>query len=125
VLHALPGRVRIHLPVLKRAPLHDTGAVDLVARVLSAPAGITEVVPCVVTGNVLVRFDEEQLEADDVLRYFRAATRLCVTNRDLLENLTPTRLQEAEERLCEWLRGRLSYRLNLDGNSKIPEHVLE
>ena len=124
VLHALPGRLRIHLPLLKRLPIENGGAVQFVARVLSVPTGITEVAPCLVTGNVLVNYDAERLTADDVLRYLRSATQLCLSNRDRLEGLTAGRLQEVEERLCKWLSGQLSYRLELDGNARIPEDVL-
>ena len=124
VLHRLPGRLRIHLPLLERLPSRNGGAVEFAARLLSVPKGIKEVTPCVLTGNVLIRYDAEHLTDGDVLRYLQAVTQLCVTNRDRLEALTADSLHEAEGRLCQWLNEKISYRLDLDGDMRIPSDVL-
>jgi len=124
IVHRLPGRLRIHLPLLKRLPRENSGAVAIVARLLSLPDGISEVAPCLETGNVVIRYNAALHTDDDVLRYLHALTQLCVTNRDLLESLSAEHLFECEERLCTWLKEKLAYRLELDGSMRIPDDVL-
>ena len=124
LLHRLPGRVRIHLPVLKRLGKDNPGVVAFVTRLLSVPPGLSEVAPCPITGNVLIRFDGERLKAEDVVRFVRAAARLCLANQDKLGKVPVDRLPEIEDRLAAWLKERITYRLEFDGDLRIPEDVL-
>jgi hypothetical protein len=124
VVHELPGRLRIHLPLLDRLPSENGKTVDVVARLLSVPNGVEEVSPCLITGNVLIRYDSRRLAPQEVLLYLKAITRLIVHNRDRFETMTAEQFHECEDNLRGWLSGKLSYRLELDGNVRIPDHVL-
>jgi hypothetical protein len=124
VVHELPGRMRIHLPLLDRLPSENGDTVDMVARLLSVPQGVEEVSPCLITGNVLIRYDSRRLTAQEVLHYLTAITQLVVRNHDRFEIMTAGHFHQCEERLRGWLSAKLSYRLELDGNVRIPDHVL-
>ena len=65
VVHALPGRLRIHAPGWARA---DRAQLD--ERLRSLP-GVEHVRASAATGNVLVRFDSSQLDQDRVLAALR------------------------------------------------------
>lgn len=123
VLHALPGRLRIHLPLLKRLPEND-GIVSLVADLLSVPEGIAEVAPNTATGNVLLRYDGSRLSRDEVMGYLQSVTRICVSHRDRLESVPKERIPEVGERLRIWLGETVSARLHLDPDARVPDDVL-
>lgn len=124
VVHALPGRLRVHLPLLKQVPSSEAYAVARVTRLICAPDAIEEAAPDLRTGNVLIRYDAETLSQSDVLRYLRGVTQLWLTNQSRLSALPPERYGEIEERLQVWLRGRVTYRLHLDGDARIPDELL-
>ena len=124
ILHQLPGRIRFHLPILKRLPKTHGATAELVARLLSVPEGIAEVSPCLTTGNVLVRFDSNNLTSDHVLKYMNTVTQLSMHNRDQLERFETNDFPEIEMRLRNWLSNEVSSTLELDGKLRIPEDVL-
>jgi hypothetical protein len=124
-LHKLPGRIRVHMPLLKRLPLDSLAAAQATARLLSAPDGIDEAVPSVKTGNVLVRYDAGRVSEEDVLRYLRSVTEIFVANRDRLTGLDAERLRAAEDRIRDWLTQNITYRLELRGDLRIPDEVLD
>lgn len=124
VVHALPGRLRVHLPLLKQVPAADADWVVRVARLLSAPDAIKDATPDLRTGNVLIQYDAHALTQGDVLRYLRGVTQLWLTNQSRLMALPPERRGDIEERLQEWLRAQVTYRLHLDGHAKIPNELL-
>jgi hypothetical protein len=124
VAHALPGRLRVHLPLLKQVPSSEADAVARVARLICAPDAIEHAAPDLRTGNVLIRYDADALTQADVLHYLRGVTELWLTNRAQLAGLTPQRYGAIEERLHEWLRAQVTYRLHLDGHARIPDELL-
>ncbi|MGQ9680945.1 MAG: HMA2 domain-containing protein [Anaerolineae bacterium] len=62
-LHVIEGRMRVHVPGVKDRP---RVAVE-VERYLGAVPGVSEVRANPVTGNVLVRYDEEIVGHQDLL----------------------------------------------------------
>ena len=124
VVHQLPGRLRIHLPLLQRIGGENGSVVDLAARLVAVPDGITDVQAAPATGNVLVQYDAEALDAEDVQRYLHALTRMCVANRARFARTTTEAAQQAEKRLRDWLRTRLNDDLDLEGDLRIPDDVL-
>lgn len=124
VVHRLPGRLRIHIPLLRRVPPEHSGAVAFVARMLEVPEGIVSVSPCLTTANVLIRYDSDRISDDDILRFLRAVTQLAVKNRFFIQGLTLERLLASEDSLREWLTNTISQRLEFDSRSRIPDDVL-
>jgi cation-transporting ATPase I len=69
ILHALPGRLRVHLPQGTQ-----TNPRGLERRLKQTP-GVRRVECNPITGNVLIRFDERTTNADAVLTALRSARR--------------------------------------------------
>jgi hypothetical protein len=122
--HQLPGRVRLHLPVLRRLPEGEGELVDLVARLLAAPEAIRRVEPNRITGSAVVRYDADRVSAGDVLAYAEAVTRLAVANRAALAGLPRERYAEVEPKLAAWLRQTVTDRLRMTDAPRIPDDVL-
>lgn len=125
VLHALPGRLRLHVPGLKRWGRDHDALVSLTARLLAAPAGIHDVSPCVATGNILVRYDAEQLSEDELVAFLDSFLRIVMAHRADLSKARPRDLTIVETRLRQWLSGALSHRLYLDRRLRVPADVFQ
>ena len=123
LLHALPGRLRLHAPFLKRYGKEFPELVEMAARLLTLPEEIEEVSPNPISGNVLLRYDPDKISQEDVVAFFRAVLRCCVRDRDLLARVLNERPDTVEQELCDWMRAALSRRLYLDPGVRIQDYV--
>jgi len=62
--HLLEGRLRIKVPLIKRSPVKATELEQLLQRM----KGVAEVTANPTTGNILIFFDEEVINHQDILR---------------------------------------------------------
>ncbi len=112
VVHRLPGRLRLHVPLLRHVPDEWLGLVDLCERVLRMPPGIQRVRLEPRTGNALVEYDAGALQEDDVLGGVRAALAWARRHRERLVGLSPREAASIAERVqaaCgDGLNGRLA-----------------
>ena len=125
IVHALPGRIRLHLPTLKQWGSDYEELCAVTARLLATPDEIVDVSPCVVTGNVLIRYDAERLSEADLMAFLSSVLRIVIAHRTDWPKARTADLPGLERRLCDWLRGALSHRLHLDSRLRIPADVLE
>ena len=125
VVHALPGRLRLHVPSLKRWGRGHDALVSLTARLLTVPADIHDASPCVATGNILIRYDAERLSEDELVAFLESLLRILTAHRaDWLAARTRD-LTVVETRLRQWLNGALSHRLYLDRRLRVPADVFQ
>jgi len=124
VVHRLPGRLRIHLPILRRVAGQNAALCNALARLLCVPDGIEEATASVATGNVLIRYDADRLSEADIMRFLNGLTQLCIHNRERLQGVSPERLAEHLPDLEDLIRGALRKQLTVDAKVDIPEHVL-
>ncbi len=125
VIHALPGRLRLHVSFLKRWGRDYDELVALTARLLTIPEGIHEVSPCAATGNVLIRYDAKRYSEDELLAFLDSVFRIVMAQRDDCLKAHKRDLTDVEARLRQWLRRSLSHRLHLDRRLRIPEDVFQ
>src|SRR5438067_2058880 len=62
-VHALPGRLRVRVPAIKKAPERAAAA----ERSLRAERGIFDALASSVTGSILVRFDPDWTSSEGIL----------------------------------------------------------
>jgi hypothetical protein len=86
VIHRLPGRLRIHIPALKRAEGRRKEWIREWQRLLELPPAVRSVELNFCTGNALVRFDPAEMTEREILGFLQALGRLIVEN---WEHLTP------------------------------------
>ena len=125
VIHALPGRLRLHVPSLKRWGHDHDELVSLVARLLTTPEGIYEVSPCVITGNVLILYDVDQLSENELVAFLASLLQIFKAHNAKLLQTQQVDLPVVEKRLRQWLSKSLSHRLYLDRGLRIPEDVFQ
>lgn len=77
VVHQLPGRLRLHIPVLERlSPDWLRYQSDLIEIIKRRP-GFRAIDFSIVSGRVLVCYDPDQITPDQVLQWFRRVALMC------------------------------------------------
>ena len=77
VVHQLPGRLRLHIPLLERlSPDWLRYKSDLVEIIKSRP-GFRSIDLSILSGRVLVCYDPNQITPDQILQWFRRVAVMC------------------------------------------------
>lgn len=124
VIHRLPGRLRIHIPLLRRLPREHQGVADGVGALLAAPEGIGKVTVNLDSGNALLLFDPAELTEKEILAYLRGVLEIFLRHRERLANVPPARLPQVLSRLEPVLLGAVRRGLSLSTDVEINNDVL-
>jgi len=125
VIHSIPGRLRLHIPILKKFGERYRNWALMICELISEPDGIEEVSPSIVTGSVLLHYDHNILTEKEILNFITSLGRIFISQRD---ELSPVVEQEPElilKHLKEWLRSALTQRLHLDSQLRITYDVFK
>jgi hypothetical protein len=104
VVHRLPGRIRIHIPLLEKLPDDWQAYLEPASELIRMKKGIdtAEIQPC--TGSLLIGYDSEAMDEAAILKWLETLV------TDFLKLEMPSRpLDETNIRLrFQCLRDRLS-----------------
>lgn len=124
VIHRLPGRLRIHVPLLRRLQREHQGLADAVASLLAVPEGMQRVEVNLDSGNALLLFDPQQLTEREILDYLRGVLDIFLRHRERFAQVPPERLPLVVDRLKPVLRSAIRRRLSLHTDIEIGDDVL-
>ena len=78
VVHRLPGRLRLSVPMLERVPSEWLRYKTDLIKIIKRRQGIEDLELSIVTGRVLIHYDPQQITPNRVLQWMRrVATMLC------------------------------------------------
>jgi hypothetical protein len=104
VVHRLPGRLRIHLPILKKLAGEiriDRGIFDQFAAGIR---GLRSVDLSLRTGNVVLKYDEHLLSERQILDVLSKISRAAIRYRHRFEELESSQRPVIVDRLLEYFR---------------------
>lgn len=81
IVHSLPGRLRIHIPMLEKLPRRWYSYSDRTADLIMMQKGITGVNIEPVTGNVLIRYNPQQIGESDILTWLKTLVETFITSK--------------------------------------------
>ena len=76
VIHRLPGRLRVHVPALRRVAVAFRELVDSLLVGFALPEGLHSVEVSYATGNLLIRYGCERIGEKEVLDWLLAVRRV-------------------------------------------------
>ncbi|NCO38296.1 MAG: hypothetical protein COZ06_28635 [Armatimonadetes bacterium CG_4_10_14_3_um_filter_66_18] len=114
VVHSLPGRLRVQLPLLRHVPAKSEAVADWLPRLLRAPDGIASVEFSSVSGSLLYAYDGAVLTEQEVLAWVHAVARTIVRYQEHLAGLKPEDVPQIGDRLEPALRKALRPKAVLD-----------
>lgn len=80
ILHNIHGRVRIHIPVLKKVPGEFQKDAEELVSMASLISEINHASVSFITGNILVKYDHREVSAEDILKAFIFLNQLLIRN---------------------------------------------
>lgn len=90
VVHRLPGRVRLHLPALKRLPPLKGDVTTTIEDYLALPDGIEAVSVDTRSGSVLIRYQTSEINESNVLDRVRSLSDRVRKQWSRLKHLDPS-----------------------------------
>ncbi len=124
VIHRLPGRLRIRIPLLRRLEREHQGLADAIGTLLAAPEGIRQVTVSLDSGNALLLFDPQQLTEKEILDYLRGVLEIFLRHRERFAELPAERLPVVVSRLEPVLCNAVQRKLSLRTDIEIGDDVL-
>lgn len=94
VVHSLPGRLRLHIPYIKKVPKEwhiDSSYFTLAQRI----KGIHKVEICFTTANALIFYDHKLLTETQVIQLFKEMANIGATHKDEFSDYKPHQKDEA------------------------------
>lgn len=119
IVHSIPGRMRLRVPLLKKIDKKHHRYTDLVCRLLSMPDGIDSVSASPISGTVLLHYDAKSLSEQEILQFISSLTRVIVTQKEELARLVKSDPARAFVCLSQWLQRAITRRLHIDLNQRI------
>ncbi|MBP2026225.1 hypothetical protein J2Z35_000014 [Acetoanaerobium pronyense] len=103
IVHSLPGRLRLHIPLIKNIPSKwhiDSNYFDAVKRI----KGISKIEVCFLTGNALIIYDKTLITENEILKNLKSMAKLALKNRGEFENYTPDKQTDAINHFIELMK---------------------
>lgn len=124
VLHRLPGRLRVHLPLLSQIPADRPELLEMITTMVCIPDEILSAEATRETGNALIHYDPDRANEQDVMAFLTGLLKVWVRYRERLWNIPSERIPETTRELASVLRGGLRSRMSFDPGVEIPDDIL-
>ncbi len=74
VVHHLPGRLRLHIPMLEKLPPEWLRYKPDLIEIIKRKQGLIAIDFSIATGRVLIHYDADQIAQSQILQWFRRVT---------------------------------------------------
>lgn len=112
VVHRLPGRLRVHVPVLQRLPADDEVFLDRLVDVLTRCPGVEGVQGNRTSANLLIRYDPDSIEEKVLLHWLHNLADSAMRVAPGLVGRPASAWRQAAERLLNAFEGTLHGTVN-------------
>ena len=123
VLHSLRGRVRIHLPLLKRSDRGLLPLGDVISAAEKVLPGVKRIEPSLVSGNILIEYDCATTSESTILATVRTITKSALRHRDRFFALSAERRESVLNRLVEYFGSIDIKRLDKEETLELPDEI--
>jgi hypothetical protein len=89
IIHRLPGRLRLRIPVIKYLKGTNGDVTGSIEQILSIPKGIEGISADSRSGSVLIRYQTEHLSESEIIGYIKSINTLIKTYWSQLNGLEP------------------------------------
>jgi hypothetical protein len=100
VVHSLPGRIRLHIPPIKKIPQKwhlESSYFELAKRI----KGITKLEVCFLTGNALILYDTKITSEQDIINNFKELGKLALQHKTYFEKFS---FEQKDELIEEFIK---------------------
>lgn len=119
VIHSIPGRLRLQVPLLKKVGGKHQQWAELLCALLRVPDGIVDVSASHMSGTVLLHYNATVVSEKEILSFMSSLGRVFVSQRDDLARLLKKDSDTVFEYLSQWLQRTIGKQLHLDVKQRI------
>jgi hypothetical protein len=101
-VHRLPGRIRIHIPILEKLPGDWLTYSELTAELIKMRNGIEDVKIQPVTGSLLIRYEPDQIEEADILTWLKTLVKTFLSMETPFISLKEADIHLRFTRIRDW-----------------------
>ena len=124
VLHEIPGRVRFGIKVLKRLKKDMLPLADHLKSVIEEIPSVNEIKLNIVSGSLLINFDQEKTDSQKVQKFLRDVIRYLLGYADRILAVKETDLPKVLEKVSRYVQTLTAEDLSFNPKD-IPEEVWE
>jgi len=103
ITHRLPGRIRIHIPALRKLPEEWRIYLEPAAGLINMRKGIDTVKIQPVTGNLLITYDPDKIKEADIIQWLKSLVAAFLKQEIPSKHFTDANIRLRLERLHDWL----------------------
>ena len=123
VIHRIPGRIRIHIPVIRQVTAEFQNISSHLLKKINLPEGIISTNINYITGNVLVHYNADSIYENEVLTWIQDLKKIAFDISSRFESLSDSEARVRGRQLLKYFK-QISKNGNiLDKHFKIPDHV--
>ncbi len=123
VLHTLPGRLRLHVPLLKRIASDFTPTLETIEELLFTVPGIITVTPNYISGNMLIIYDDKSINTKSIINCLHVIWKTLVTNRSYIMDVDEKKLDITTKKIIKYLKDENIHLVNIIGEIRIPDEI--
>ena len=119
VIHAIPGRLRLHVPMLKRLGREYHCWTELLTGLLKEVQGLKDVSANDVLGTILVYYEVTEVSERQILAFMSSMSKVLMAQKDDLIQLLAKDSDTVFGCLQDWLQRSVKRGLQLDMDQRI------
>lgn len=123
VLHRLPGRLRLHIPLLNQVNENSLNVASSIIGLVETPEEIFSVEPNFITGNVLICYDNKLVKEEGVLALFRSLVKIVARHWEQIIAIPPAKAEEVARRVTEYLKEHITHRYDISERIQLPDDI--
>lgn len=123
VIHRLPGRLRIHIPALKKVNDHFHEIATILLKGFSLPDHVESVEVNYTTGNILVVFNPEMLAERQVLEWIFDIKAIVESIFLKFVNMPDNEIKTAQLKLLHFMKSASKNGSRIDSKFTIPNEI--
>lgn len=123
VIHSIPGRMRIHIPALKKVNVDQQEVVTVLLNGFKMPHFILDVNVNYISGNLLVTYKDKISSESQVLNWIDDIKRIAETIFYKFYNIDKNKIEKTKAKLLQFLSTESEKGSILDREINIPNEI--
>lgn len=110
VVHSIPGRIRLLIPLLDKFPERMKKHEHYITAIIKLKNGIKSVEYSYLTSKVLIEYDKDKLKEQDIVDWLNKIWKIIVDNEDVYQGMSVDDVDKNVKRFFEMLKSELEGR---------------
>jgi hypothetical protein len=122
IVHSLPGRMRLYLPVLKQLK-SKSAELRYIAHGAEFFIGVTSFEPNPISGNVLIRYDTGLTSEERIISSIRSLTKTAIAYRKQISTVDPAKIDLIFEKIRDYVLSADPDDLSAEKELRLPDEI--